>query len=242
MVLGQPGPLRFRAGQRRELSVDVRQTECDDAAATGITVYGNGVLTGGEARVMAAALLNAADVLDAIRGSHEQPGRGRVLLSAWDREMAAAGRSQRTRQEQVGIVGRVARATGEPVDAFTRDGLVTFLATPVRPLHPGHLLGRAQGVVGVVDDGRAPPERSDGEHDPVKSVKGLPARSPRRNWNGCYFTRMWPTTRAQILLAAYCGLRVHEIAKVRGKTSAVTRWWCGARAIRVDVLPCIQDC
>lgn len=55
-------------GSVEELSVDVEQTECDDAAATGITVYGNGVLTGGEARVMAAALLNAADVLDAIRG------------------------------------------------------------------------------------------------------------------------------------------------------------------------------
>lgn len=166
------------------------------------------------------------------------PAAAGVLLSAWDREMAAAGRSQRTRQERVGIVGRVARATGEPVDAFTRDGLVTFLAAPqfapsTRATYWAGLKAWS-GWLTMAGHRRDDPTVS---MTRVKSVKGLPRPITTPELERLLATRMWPTTRAQILLAAYCGLRVHEIAKVRGEDIRGDSLVVRGKGNRVDVLP-----
>lgn len=151
------------------------------------------------------------------------------VLSAWKRHGMAAGHSDRTITSRAYTVQRLAKSV-DPMVA-TRDDLTDWLAGLVdsRSGEPAKRSSRATYRAQVrsfyawlLDVGR----RSD---DPSAGLPGLrvPRPYPRplsltevdRLLGACLNPRA-AQTRAYILLACYAGLRVHEIAKVRGEDIA----------------------
>lgn len=143
--------------------------------------------------------------------------QGERVLADWARSMRAEGLAERTVTEWPRIVVRACRhadtdparlSTADLIDymaalpsAGTRQTYFTALAAWHRWLHAaGH---RADDPMGGLRRPRAPR----GEPHPIATghLDALLASGVRRR------------TRTAVLLAAYQGLRVHEIAKVRGQ-------------------------
>lgn len=139
-------------------------------------------------------------------------------LAAWAQWMAAAGMADRTVKERVRLVAQFEQETGiDPVTADWR-ALAAFLADDefkpgTRQTYYGHLAAWFYWLV-VVEEARP--------DDPTMKIRT--PKVPRRYPNPVTLdhlgrildTRMHHRTRAMILLGAYEGFRVSEIAHTRG--------------------------
>lgn len=140
------------------------------------------------------------------------------LLAEWSQWMQAAGMSARTIADRVQLVARFeAQQDASSLAANWRD-IAAFLACDrfsagTRQTYYAHL--RAWFHWLVLTD-----RRIDDPTAKVRAPKG-PRRKPRpitvEQLGRILSTRMHRRTRAMVLLAAYEGFRVHEIAKMRGE-------------------------
>lgn len=142
---------------------------------------------------------------------------GDLLLSDWQIWMQGEGLSHRTWTSWPAIVARVARDTGHDPTAFTASLLVRWLArypnpntkvTYYRALRAWH--GWLVRTGHRADDPTAKMNRP-------KIPRGTPHPVSTAGLERLLSLRLHARTRAMILLAAYEGLRVHEIAKVRAE-------------------------
>lgn len=139
------------------------------------------------------------------------------LLDDWQAEMRAANFSERTTAAWRAIVERAARAMGVGALAFTTSGLAYYLA--------GFANGNTRQTyyTGLAAWSRWLVARGHRADDPAASLrrprapKGVPHPVSTGNLHVLLALPMPTRTRAMILLAAYEGLRVHEIAKIRGE-------------------------
>lgn len=140
-----------------------------------------------------------------------------ALVSRWETWQRAQGLSKATIKERSRLVRRLTEHAEAPGECVTTDQLMSWLAdVPTRPAKATYFQTirawfRWLQVVDVrADDPTAkvrPPRRTRGQPRPVPTAY-LPLLL-----NG----RMYRRTRAMVLLAVLAGLRVHEIAKVRGE-------------------------
>lgn len=138
-------------------------------------------------------------------------------LARWSAWMRAQSWSEKTIRSRVDLVARAAAvAATDPVD-LTTDDVAGFLSTPTisAATRRAYWLWLRSWFTWCVVDGL----RVD---DPTMRIpKPRAARRAKRRLVSAHVqallaTRMRRRTHTMILLAAYQGLRVHEIAKVRG--------------------------
>ena len=144
------------------------------------------------------------------------PSRADALINQWTLSMGARSWSERTVNERVILVRRVAREAGVDPDLLTLDHVLAFLATRFdastrqtyfvnlaswfRWLHEaGHIEANPMAGVPIPRAPRTRPQPLTTAH-----VELAIASANRRR------------TRAMILLAAYQGLRASEVARVHG--------------------------
>jgi integrase/recombinase XerD len=154
------------------------------------------------------------------RAGRTRTGRapGPELLEQWARAMRAAGRSQRTVTDWPKVIELVARRTGQHPAEFTTDALAGVLAAlpsaGTRCAYWGALRSWHRWLVDVEE------LRADNPMRKLQRPKG-PRRRPRpvstAQLQRILDSGIRRRTRTWILLAALQGLRVHEIAKVRGE-------------------------
>lgn len=140
-----------------------------------------------------------------------------MLLRAWSMWQRAQGNSESTVHARAARVGALEAHSGRPAGEATADDVLAYLASltsrSTKATYYSHL--RAW-FVWLVRAGH----RVD---DPLTAIPA--PRAPRRQPRpvaSAHLTRVLATpmrrrTRVMILLAAYEGLRVHEIAKLRGE-------------------------
>ena len=162
-----------------------------------------------------------------------------TLIDAWTLTMQAQGLSQATITERTRLIHQLARTTGTDPAALTPHTLTVFLAAIDSPVTADAYYSIARAWcsrlvrAGHRDDD--PPMR-------VPRPRLPPARPrpiTRPQLDTLLATPLRQDTRTKILLAAYAGLRIHEIAKISaedidpaGGTLTVTGK-CG----RTDLLP-----
>ena len=162
-----------------------------------------------------------------------------TLIDAWTLTMQAQGLSHATITERTRLIRQLARTTGTDPAALTPHTLTTFLAAIDSPVTADayYSIARAWCTwlvrAGHRDDDptmrvprpRVPPAKPRPvTHPQLDAVLALPLR---------------PATRTKILLAAYAGLRIHEIAKLKGQdidTAGGTLTVTG-KGGRTDLLP-----
>lgn len=136
------------------------------------------------------------------------------LLEDWVAWMAAASYSQRTMHDRASIIRQLEDRISKPAIAASTRDLQKWLATPWRPsTRQTYLFALRAFYSWLQRTGR----RRENPCDDLASAR-VPRRKPRpmtdRDFEAVLATRMHASTRVMILLAAYEGLRVHEIAKV----------------------------
>jgi integrase/recombinase XerD len=134
---------------------------------------------------------------------------------SWSMWMQAQSWSERTIRERVGLVRRVARGR-DPV-ALTTDEIVNFLgsaqvAASSRRTYDASLRAWFRWCVASGRRDSDPMANLPRPRDRRREVVGLRDGHVR----ALLSSRMHQRTRTMILLAAFQGLRVHEIARVRG--------------------------
>ena len=136
------------------------------------------------------------------------------LLEEWADWMIAASYAERTIKDRPAIIRQLENRLGKPaITASTRD-LQKWLATPWRPsTRQTYVFALRAFYSWLQKTGR----RRDNPCDDLASAR-VPRRKPRpmtdRDFEAVLATRMHRSTRVMVLLAAYAGLRVHEIAKI----------------------------
>lgn len=138
-------------------------------------------------------------------------------LDAWRAWQEAQGLSERTIADRAALIARYCRATGEDPLALTARGITRFIGRPglaprTRWVYRQHLAAFSAFLV----RSRA---RDDDPTIDVPEVR-KPAGTPRPiepHELAEVLDRATGDARMMILLAALAGLRVHEIAKVRGR-------------------------
>ena len=137
-------------------------------------------------------------------------------LEQWELVMRGAGRSLRTIDEMIGLMHRLERYSGKSVENIRPLDIARFLGRPElkqnsRAAYFGyiHSFYRWWGENGGTNTAAKLPR--------PKAPKGLPRPITDEQLSDLLAVRMNRRTRVMILLAAYAGLRVHEIAKVRGE-------------------------
>jgi site-specific recombinase XerD len=147
-----------------------------------------------------------------------------TLLHAWCTTMGAENLAARTIAERPRIVARVSEELGVDVDAMAADDIERWLAELTRPTGGPASAGTRATYHGalkawhvwLVRTGR----RLD---DPMAKLRTprVPRRLPRpvatENLQRLLDSPMHRRTRVMVHLATYQGLRVHEVAKVRGE-------------------------
>lgn len=141
-----------------------------------------------------------------------------MLVHRWRKSMLAQGLARRTVNERVREVEAMARALGDPA-TIDPDVLVDWLAGQRARLAPSSLAtydSYLRSWFGwLVEHGH----RADnplGKQRRPKTPRGQARPVTAGHLHKLLAVRMWPRTRVMILLAAFQGLRVHEIAKLRG--------------------------
>jgi len=138
------------------------------------------------------------------------------LLASWRRWMRAQSWSHRTIDDRVDLIQRVSRQIGRPPENLDVDDVLEFLS--------GSFLASTRQTYHVnLDSWFRWLQRHGGRPDNPMSDLAIPKakRRPPRPVSTSHLvhlldTRMKRKTRTMILLAAYQGLRVSEIAKFRG--------------------------
>ena len=140
-----------------------------------------------------------------------------ILVEAWEASMQGQGLSARTITERIRVITQIATTTGTDPAALTPQTISTWLATlPTAATKNAYFtVLRAWSKWLVQSDHRVDdpttrvpkPRTAPGHPRPVTdtqldAVLALPLRQD---------------TRTKIILAAYAGMRVHEIAKLRGE-------------------------
>lgn len=151
----------------------------------------------------------------------ETPG---TLLHRWHTSMGSAGMSERTRREWVQVVTRIARETGCPPEGLDVVAIESWLnALRGRDGGPARPGTKAAYVVALTAWHRwlvRNDLRLDNPMDRLGRVR-VPRSEPRpittADLERLLRTQMRARTRVMIHLGAYQGLRVHEIARVRGE-------------------------
>lgn len=143
---------------------------------------------------------------------------GAELLEDWVLWMQARGMSARTIDDRPRTVLRVAKASDMAPDVLTSRALMTYLArSKVSPSsRANYHVTLSAWFRWLVEAGH----RSDNPMSKVPRPK-IPRRRPRpvetAHLQKLLASRMHRRTKTMILLAAFAGLRVHEIAKIRGE-------------------------
>lgn len=140
------------------------------------------------------------------------------VLATWRAWQETQNLSERSITERANCVRRYARDSGEDPLQFTTGGLMLFIARPglkprTRWTYHQHLRSYGQWLIKAK-------LRSD---DPLSNAptprkpSGVPRPVQNYQFERILAAALSPRTRTMILLAAFAGLRVHEIAKVRGE-------------------------
>jgi len=166
-------------------------------------------------------------------------------LVSWEIFMRGAGRSERTIRDGVLTMKRLERHAGRPCDQLTAFDVSRFLADlTLKPRSRSAYFGSisafykwfgANGGVNITADMPYP-----------RSPKGVPRPVSDAGLQRLLTMRMHHRTRVMILLAALAGLRVHEIAKVRGEdidmdTRLLRVTGKGGRTDTVPLHPLLMD-
>lgn len=141
---------------------------------------------------------------------------GLTPVELWELQMRGAGRSERTISETLRLLRHLQRFAGKGIEAVTPLDVSRFMAAlTVKPSSRASYFGfiaswfRWYGDNGGSNvTGRLPRPRSH---------KGLPRPITDQQLRDLLSVNMRHKTRVMILLAAFAGLRVHEIAQVRGE-------------------------
>lgn len=139
-----------------------------------------------------------------------------AVLEQWELYMRGAGRSARTISESLGLLRRLERFAGKRIENVTALDLSRFLGRrrlqqASRATYYGFLASfyRWWGDNGGVNVAARLPR--------PKVPKGTPRPITDGQLSHLLGLRMHRRTRVMILLAAFGGLRIHEIAKIRGE-------------------------
>lgn len=140
-----------------------------------------------------------------------------TLIDAWTLTMQAQGLSQATITERTRLIRQLARTTGTDPAALTPHTLTVFLAAIDSPVTADAYYSIARAWCSwLVRAGH----RDDDPTMRVPRPRVPPARPrpiTRPQLDTLLATPLRQDTRTKILLAAYAGLRIHEIAKIRGE-------------------------
>jgi hypothetical protein len=140
-----------------------------------------------------------------------------TLIDAWTLTMQAQGLSQATITERTRLIHQLARTTGTDPAALTPHTLTVFLAAIDSPVTADAYYSIARAWCSwLVRAGH----RDDDPTMRVPRPRVPPARPrpiTRPQLDTLLATPLRQDTRTKILLAAYAGLRIHEIAKIRGE-------------------------
>lgn len=140
-----------------------------------------------------------------------------TLIDAWTLTMQAQGLSQNTITERTRLIRQLARTTGTDPAALTPHTLTVFLASVEAPVTADAYYSIARAwCTWLVRVGH----RDDDPTMRVPRPRVPPARPrpiTRDQLDAVLATPLRPATRMKILLAAFAGLRIHEIARVRGQ-------------------------
>ena len=140
-----------------------------------------------------------------------------LLVEAWEASMQGQGLSQRTITERIRVINQITTATGTDPAALTPQAISTWLATlPSATTKNAYFtVLRAWSRWLVQSDHRA--------DDPTTRVPRpkTPAGHPRpvtdAQLDAVLALPLRQDTRTKIILGAWAGMRVHEIAKIRGE-------------------------
>ena len=140
-----------------------------------------------------------------------------TLIDAWTLTMQAQGLSQATITERTRLIRQLARTTGTDPAALTPHTLTVFLANIDSPVTADAYYSFARAwCTWLVRAGH----RDDDPTMRVPRPRVPPARPrpiTRNQLDTLLATPLRQDTRTKILLAAYAGLRIHEIAKLKGQ-------------------------
>ncbi|SPT53490.1 Tyrosine recombinase XerD [Actinomyces bovis] len=148
---------------------------------------------------------------------HHIPETPTALLDVWTLDMQAQGLAGRTITERRRVVAQLAATTGADLQALTPGVLTAWLAGLPSPATKGayHAVVRAWSRW-LVRSGR----RTD---DPTllvphpRTPTWLPRPVTSEQLAAVLALPLRRDTEAKIILGAYAGMRVHEIAKIRGQ-------------------------
>ena len=140
-----------------------------------------------------------------------------LLVEAWEASMQGQGLSQRTITERIRVINQITAATGTDPAALTPQTISTWLATlPSAATKNAYFtVLRAWSTWLVQSDHRV--------DDPTTRVPSprTPAGHPRpvtdTQLDAVLALPLRQDTRTKIILGAYAGMRVHEIAKIKGE-------------------------
>lgn len=140
-----------------------------------------------------------------------------TLIDAWVLTMTAQGLSTRTITERQRVIRQLARATGTDPAALTPHTITAFLASIQAPVTKDAYYSVIRAwCTWLVRAGHR-------DDDPTMRVlrPRVPPAKPRPitqdQLDVLLAIPLRPATRTKILLASYAGLRIHEIAKIRGQ-------------------------
>lgn len=136
----------------------------------------------------------------------------------WKFAMLTQHLSQRTIDERLRLLRHVSEATGKQPEVLNADDVAKWLASKkavrTQQAYFSHLNAYFKFLIRHDLRGDNPMDRL----SPPKSVKGVPRPIHREELlKVLSYSRLSQMTRDRIILGAYAGLRVHEIAKIDGK-------------------------
>lgn len=152
---------------------------------------------------------------------------GLTPLERWELYMRGAGRAERTVRDGVSVMQRLERDAGKDCTEIRAVDVSRFLADPkLRPASRASYFGSIHAFYKWWCDQGA--HHATAKLPRPKAPKGSPRPVSDPGLRELLEMRMHHRTRVMILLAALAGLRVHEIAKVRGEDVDID-----ARTLRV---------
>jgi integrase/recombinase XerD len=214
-----------------------------------VTFAGLG-MTAASAELLAGLLVEAARIVHAAHGG--QPATGGVVplradlrqeiaidvLAVWRRDMTMQGLSDRTINSRLALVTHA--AGGQDPVFLDSEHVAEYLARP--GLSVGSRGTYAAALRAWFAWLQRTGQRADNPMDALSRPK-VPAGEPRPAETAAIravlASDLWPSTRAMILLGAYQGLRVSEIAAVRAEdvdVEAGKLWVVGKGGRRASVL------